>query len=461
MYLSCKFKWIRIYYHYFLVHYTIYPVLIMLLLQLFFLTIFSGSFPEFSKDSFFSFHSKDLFYIVDSDSVYVTKNGKSYEKWAHQMDWPHFDFNAIHHLNEIILLSKGGGVLYRFKDRSFERLDKSFEHRNKYRSFDFSFENNIFSYGGYGLFNVNSNLTYFNRVNQEWSEFFFHPNSKPPTERQIVMGQLKDSSLYIAGGSNKRVNEQLELNFNFLDDVWKLDLKTHLWTYLGTLNSSFSKTIFTHATVKGAYKGGTLMVLNGMVFWSDINNNVIKEFTNVNPIILEKIEFFEFNPTTNLFMFSKWMHHSSAYRFIFMTPTELLGSSVVEYPLYVYETQYGLYLVLLVLVCAILLVVYLKSKSKSNYSVILTNSNKIKKKLSAEDFSILKQLLKEYPKAVDFPSILDFFEPNLSYESRVKKLRLSITRIDEILMIYTKSKTPVLKFRQNNNDRRIKEVYLS
>ena len=433
----------------------------MLLLQLFFLTIFSGSFPEFSKDSFFSFHSKDLFYIVDSDSVYVTKNGKSYEKWAHQMDWPHFNFNAINHLNETILLSKGGGVLYRFKDRSFERLDKSFEHRNKYRSFDFSFENNIFSYGGYGLFNVNSNLTSFNPVNQEWSEFFFHPNSKSPSARQLVIGQLKDSSLYVAGGLNKRVNEQLELNYNFLDDVWKLDLKTHFWTYLGTLNSSFSKTIFSHATVKGAYKGGTLMVLNGKVFWSDITNNVIKEFTNVNPIVLENIEFFEFNPTTNLFMFSKWMHHSLASRFIFMTPSELLGSSVIEYPLYNNETQYGLYFVLLILVLAILLVVYLKTKPKSNYSVILTNSNKIKKELSVEDFSILKQLLKEYPKAVDFPSILNFFEPNLSYESRVKKLRLSVTRIDEILMIYTKSKTPVLKFRQNNNDRRIKEVYLN
>ena len=144
-----------------------------------------------------------------------------------------------------------------------------------------------------------------------------------------------------------------------------------------------------------------------------------------------------------------------------MTPSELLGSSVIEYPLYNNETQYGFYFVLLILVLAILLVVYLKTKPKSNYSVILTNSNKIKKELSVEDFSILKQLLKEYPKAVDFPSILNFFEPNLSYESRVKKLRLSVTRIDEILMIYTKSKTPVLKFRQNNNDRRIKEVYLN
>ena len=81
----------------------------MLLFQLFFLTIFSGSYPEFSKDSFFSFHSKEFFYTVDSDSVFVTKNGKSHEKWAHKIEWPHFDFNAINRPNETILVTKGGG----------------------------------------------------------------------------------------------------------------------------------------------------------------------------------------------------------------------------------------------------------------------------------------------------------------------------------------------------------------
>ena len=68
------------------------------------------------------------------------------------MDWPHFNFEAINRPNETILLAKGGGVLYKFKDRYFERLDKSFEHQNKFRSYDFTFENEIFSYGDYGLF---------------------------------------------------------------------------------------------------------------------------------------------------------------------------------------------------------------------------------------------------------------------------------------------------------------------
>ena len=114
----------------------------------------------------------------------------------------------------------------------------------------------------------------------------------------------------------------------------------------------------------------------------------------------------------------------------------------------------------LILVFVIIFGVYLKTKTKSNYSIILANLNSIQKELSLEEFSILNQLIKDHPKAVSFPSILSFFEPNLSYESRVKKLRLSILRIDDVLKTYTKSKNSILKFRQNQDDRRIKEVYI-
>ena len=354
--------------------------------------------------------------------------------------------------------------MYRFKDNAFERLDTSFEHRNKYRSYDFTFENKIYSYGGYGLFNVNSNLTFFNELNREWSEFLYNPNSKTPSPRQLTIGQVKDSFLYIAGGSNKQVNEQLELNYNVLEDVWKLDLKTHFWTYLGTLNLDFfnsSNEVFSPATLSGSYKGGTLVIFKGKAIWFDIKNNRIKEFTNVNPILLENIEFIDFNPDTNLFMFSKLIHDSQAYRFIFMTPSELLGNSVNEHPLYNSDIQYVLYLLSILLLVGIILVVYFKTKTKSSYSVILIHLNKIQKELSSEDFSVMKLILNEYPTAVDFPLILTFFEPNLSYESRVKKLRLSIGRIDKVLMVHTKSKVSILKFRKNKNDRRIKEVFLN
>jgi hypothetical protein len=436
----------------------------MLLFQLFFLTIFNGSLPELTKNSFLTFHSNEFFYTVDSDSVYVTTKGDLLEKWAHQIEWPHFNFKAINRSNEVILISDGGGVLYRFKDRFFERVDKSFEHRNKYRSNDFTFENKIFSYGGYGLFNVNPNLTFFNESNKEWSEFFYHPNYKSPPPRQLAIAQVKDSFFYVGGGTNKIINQQLDLVHSPLDDFWKLDLNTHSWEFLGSLNEDFfnisKEVLFLPETVRGAYKGGCLAIFRGKVFWLDISNNSVKEFNDVNPILLEGIEFIDFNPSTNLFMFSKLIHNSNKYRFVFMTPSELLGDSVTEHQLYTIENKNELYFFSLILVFVIIFGVYLKTKTKSNYSIILANLNSIQKELSLEEFSILNQLIKDHPKAVSFPSILSFFEPNLSYESRVKKLRLSILRIDDVLKTYTKSKNSILKFRQNQDDRRIKEVYI-
>ena len=380
------------------------------------------------------------------------------------MDWPHFDFNAIHRPNETILVAKGGGVLYRFKDSSFERLDKSFEHRNKFKSFDFTFDNKIHSFGGYGLFMTNSNLTFFNELNQEWSEFFYHPDSKIPAPRQLMFGQLEDSFLYAAGGTKKRVNEELELDYEILEDVWKLDLNTHFWTYLGKTNFDFSdnsENLFSAAALKVSYNSGTLAISRGEALWFDIKNNVIRKFMDVNPILVESIARIDFNPTTNLFMISKLKYNSQSYRFIFMTPLELLGSSTNEYQLYQKDIQYGLYILLTLFLMIVLFFVYLKTQPKSNYSIIIKRSNNIRKALSSEDFSVLELILKEHPAAVDFPTILTFFESNLSYESRVKKLRLSIHRIDKALSIYTKSKGTVLKFRQNKNDRRIKEVFLN
>jgi len=47
----------------------------------------------------------------------------------------------------------------------------------------------------------------------------------------------------------------------------------------------------------------------------------------------------------------------------------------------------------------------------------------------------------------------------LSYESRVKKLRLSMSNIDEVIRKYTKKRA--LMFSKNKNDKRIKQVSLS
>jgi len=53
----------------------------------FLLSFLNPSYSKLTSGSFFSFHSNEFFYILDSDSVFVTKNGKSYKKRAHKMNW--------------------------------------------------------------------------------------------------------------------------------------------------------------------------------------------------------------------------------------------------------------------------------------------------------------------------------------------------------------------------------------
>ena len=80
----------------------------------------------------------------------------------------------------------------------------------------------------------------------------------------------------------------------------------------------------------------------------------------------------------------------------------------------------------------------------------------IKNELSGHEYFILEILINHYPNPVQFPSLLSEYEPNLSYESRVKKLRLAMSNIDET--IYKCTKRKVLIFSRNKNDKRIKQV---
>ena len=86
-------------------------------------------------------------------------------------------------------MSKGGGVLYVYQNNTLERIDKSFEHRNKFHSYDFIYNKQIFSFGGYGLFDDNNLLTYFYDKTHEWYEFLYYGSgNETPSKRKIPVG---------------------------------------------------------------------------------------------------------------------------------------------------------------------------------------------------------------------------------------------------------------------------------
>ena len=126
---------------------------------------------RFIKNQFISFKHEDSFVLIQSDSLYTTSDCITFSASYLGSQFQHYNFNSFYLDGKTHLLSKGGGVLYVYENKRLERIDKSFEHRNKFHSYDFSYNKQIFSFGGYGLFDDNNLLTYFDDKTQEWHEF--------------------------------------------------------------------------------------------------------------------------------------------------------------------------------------------------------------------------------------------------------------------------------------------------
>ena len=426
-------------------------------------TLFFQGIPDLEKSSFFSFYQADQFYVVNNDSVFVTKNGTETIKWKHHITWPHFNFNALPNNNSVFLISEGGGMVYEFKDQKFERIDQSFEHRNKYFSYDFLYQDRIHSFGGYGLFNSNNNITFFDAQSKEWAEFIYHPDSPVPIGRRQVLGQLSDHKLFIGGGVKESSTTDLKNTRYLIDDFWELDLKSHVWHYLGQsiflfdlVDANFLEKNFKIIS----YKKGCLLIYDLKVFWLDIKNNLLNEL-NTNTSLLENIKHLNYNPNTDAFLVSVTNHETGKERFIVTSSSGLIGQTISSKQLYKRPQQTAVYFIIIAFALLIGVIYFLSKKNARDHKSILNkNIDKIKIRLSQEEFKILQYILDQSPKGAQFPQILYFYEPTLSYESRIKKLRLALDHIEEQINRFNSSSESFLVYGKNKDDKRIKEVRL-
>jgi len=410
------------------------------------------------KDKYFSFYFEDSFYIVENDSIFSTKNGQYYVGIPHDIQWTDFNFNSVNMEDHVLLISDGGGLVYRFKDNEIQRLDKSFNHRNKYGSFDFEYQNKVFSYAGYGLFTNSSKLTFYQRDSKQWFDFLYHPDSEFPKGRRRPIGQIFDSTLYIGGGMFESANQNLALETIYLGDFWKLDLTTHKWTYLGEGNfgSTFvPENLFSLYTKSIPYKGGRLIIYRNSINLVDIKNNSFTNFPNANTNLYSDVSRIIYNPNSDLFLLPVTNHDSGFEQFSFIIAANFIGMPEVSKQLYKPTFNYLNFIIGLGVFLIIIIVIILKP-IKLTKNKLLYNLGQIQNELNDEEFKIFKFILDQHPQPATFPNILNFYEPSLSYESRIKKLRLTLTRIDEVSSKYAKRK--VLVFSKNKNDKRIKQV---
>ena len=149
-------------------------------------------------------------------------------------------FNIIKNTKGLFVLLNGTGRVYKASkaDSSFiyfERVDSTVFYGNSFNSFDFSFNDIIYSIGGYGFWHFNGQLRQF-RQGKDW--VIKKLNLNIPTQSFSELIDSKDSSIYYIQYPfiNEEDNSKIE-KYN----VYKLSINKKIIKRLGILNEKISK----------------------------------------------------------------------------------------------------------------------------------------------------------------------------------------------------------------------------
>ena len=145
-------------------------------------------------------------------------------------DYP--DYAPIWYQNQLHLLSKRGGLLYRVENDSTIRLDKSFQHRKQFKSNDFVYRDTLFRFGGYGFWRANNFFTYFDHSTKEW-EYYPINSLTMPDEAYNGKAFLLDDKFYVLGG--QKVSKTNGLDAEKSKQIWTFDFKSREWVNGGKM----------------------------------------------------------------------------------------------------------------------------------------------------------------------------------------------------------------------------------
>jgi hypothetical protein len=133
------------------------------------------------------------------------------------------------------LVHQGCGPVLEFRNDSIVRIDHSFLQKNQYYPVPFTYNNEMYLLGGYGLFTYKNIITRFDFKSGEWNQVQTRGNILPEPRAVAYSLQYKNT-LYVFGGKTND-NNNIPKFKAVQPELWKLDLPTMTWTYLGQYNT--------------------------------------------------------------------------------------------------------------------------------------------------------------------------------------------------------------------------------
>ena len=442
-----------------------------------FISLFINN-PDFiPTNESISFVKDGSFFIITKDSLYKSKDGKNWDNYKLNHNIENFDKKVLITKNRIFFISNGIGKVHELlmtkninskETYLIERLDSSYDWKSHFNPLIFCYNKEIYSYGGYGFYSYKKELIKFNFIDREWDLVKLNDNSNIPIGRMEIIGEINinkktnNNTILIGLGINKHIDDQFYLN-----DVWEYNIDLRKWKLKGIIQNppqmeKLRRPFKANPTkYKYKYKGKTqnaqLLYSNDKLKGYDLLNNIKINYPDFNKELMKKIKKITYNEKAESFLIEEaWTLNEN--KLIVVDKIELLGKPIFN-ELYISKginkNYYLIYFIIAIIIISISIIILKLNKKKVD--VFNKYLSEIKKELSDEELKIINTLITNHPNNTSFPEILNFYEQNLSYESRIKKLRLSLSNIDYIIKTQTKNKN-YLNYSKNKNDKRIKQV---
>lgn len=157
------------------------------------------------------------------------------------------------------LVHGGCGPVLEFRNDSIVRINDAYLQRNQYGAVPFVYKNEIYFFGGYGLFTHKNILTKYIFKTKDWIEVQTHGDlAQEP--RSSAYSYLKGDDLYVFGGVTK--DEDNIPHSKPLDSkVWRLHLPSMRWHCMGNYNQ-----IVNNNKVQSVFSDSRKVYVNGADF---------------------------------------------------------------------------------------------------------------------------------------------------------------------------------------------------
>lgn len=145
-------------------------------------------------------------------------------KINHPKDFNPQNYSCFKFENRSILLNNRSGMLYEIINDSVVRLDKSYDDRIHSRSLNFSFNDTLYKFGGYGYYHAHKLLTFYDKTTKEWDLVKYKGHGKIDGFSFDGIHFIKENKLYVLGidiHKNEFQNVSNYKNEGFIYDINK------------------------------------------------------------------------------------------------------------------------------------------------------------------------------------------------------------------------------------------------